>query len=72
MPAGATVHVTFENRATVPHNLTFKDPINAASPAVVDVGATATFEFTAPAPGAYPFECTIHPGMSGTLTVQGG
>ena len=71
VPAGAQVSVTFENRAaTLPHNLTFREPINVASSPVVAPGASETFEFTAPAPGDYLFACTIHPGMEGKLTVE--
>jgi len=32
-------------------------------------GASETLQFTAPAPGDYPFVCTLHPGMDGVLTV---
>jgi plastocyanin len=71
VPTGALVSVTFENRAaTLPHNLTFREPINVASSPVVAPGASETIEFTAPAPGDYVFACTIHPGMEGTLTVE--
>jgi plastocyanin len=70
--AGAKVRVTFANRATVPHNLTFKDPINLATSTVVEPGTSGTVEFTAPSAGDYEFVCTLHPGMAGTLTVQNG
>jgi plastocyanin len=70
VPTGAKVSVTFENRATVPHNLTFKEPINVATSPVVEPGGSETIEFTAPAPGDYVFACTIHPGMEGKLTVE--
>ena len=68
---GGTVQVTFENVSTVPHNLTFQDPINAETATVVAPGASETIEFEAPAPGDYPFVCTLHPGMDGTLTIEG-
>jgi plastocyanin len=70
VPAGAQVSVTFENRATLPHNLTFKEPINVATSPVVAPGTSETIEFTAPAPGDYVFACSIHPGMQGKLTVE--
>jgi len=74
-PATATVtagqvRLTFENRATVPHNLTLGAPINAATSTVVAPGTAETIEFSAPDPGDYTFVCTLHPGMSGTLTVE--
>jgi plastocyanin len=70
VPAGATVRLTFTNRATVPHNLTFDDPIGAATDTVIDPGDSQTIEFTAPEPGEYTFVCTLHPGMEGTLLVE--
>jgi plastocyanin len=30
----------------------------------------ASFSFTFAAPGTYPYHCTIHPNMIGTITVQ--
>jgi plastocyanin len=70
VPAGATVRLTFINDATVPHNLTFDDPINAATAVTVQPGAEETIEFTAPGAGEYTFVCTLHPGMEGTLVVE--
>jgi plastocyanin len=71
VPSGALVKVTFHNQAaTLPHNLTFADPINAATDPVVAPGGTATLEFTAPAPGDYTWMCTIHPTMKGKLEVD--
>jgi plastocyanin len=69
VPAGAKVSITFENRSALPHNLTFRAPIDAASDPVVAAGASDTVDFTAPAPGDYVFACAIHPGMQGKLTV---
>ncbi|HSK93821.1 MAG TPA: PQQ-dependent sugar dehydrogenase [Candidatus Angelobacter sp.] len=73
VPAGATVRLTFENRSTsVPHNLTFGEPINAATAVTVAPGESETIEFTAPEAGEYTFVCTLHPGMDGTLVVEEG
>ena len=71
VPAGATVRLTFDNISEVPHNLTFNDPIDAATANIVDPGASETIEFTAPEAGEYVFVCTLHPGMEGTLIVEG-
>lgn len=68
---GGTVQVSFENLSAVPHNLTFQDPIDAATATVVDPGAGDTITFEAPPPGDYQFVCTLHPGMDGTLTIEG-
>jgi plastocyanin len=70
--AGADVRVTFDNRASVPHNLTFQAPLSVATSTVVAPGTSETVEFTAPAAGEYPFVCTLHPGMAGTLIVEAG
>jgi len=70
--AGADVRVTFENRASVPHNLTFQAPINVATSTVVAPGTSETVQFKAPAAGEYPFVCTLHPGMGGKLVVEAG
>ncbi|HYH91916.1 MAG TPA: PQQ-dependent sugar dehydrogenase [Candidatus Saccharimonadales bacterium] len=69
-PGGGEISITFENRSTVPHNLTFADPIDAATATVVPAGASETITFAAPEPGAYDFVCTLHPGMDGVLTVE--
>src|SRR5687768_1985633 len=71
-PAGADVALTFENQSTVPHNLTFQAPIDVATATIVAPGASETVEFAAPDAGEYPFVCTLHPGMDGTLIVEGG
>jgi plastocyanin len=72
VPAGSTVRLLFENRSTsVPHNLTFGEPINEATATIVDPGGSETLEFAAPEPGDYQFVCTLHPGMEGVLTVEG-
>lgn len=68
--AGAHVRVTFENRASVPHNLTFQAPIDVATSTTVAPGTSETVEFTAPAAGQYTFVCTLHPGMAGTLDIE--
>ena len=70
--AGTTARVTFENRASVPHNLTFQAPIGVATATVVEPGSSETVEFKAPDPGEYAFVCTLHQGMGGTLVVEAG
>lgn len=70
VPAGATVRLTFENRSTVPHNLTFQGPPNVATATVVAPGTSETLEFKAPDAGEYAFVCTLHSGMGGTLVVE--
>jgi plastocyanin len=69
---GTQVRLTFENPDSVPHNLTFSAPIDAKTATIVAPGASETIEFEAPEPGSYPFVCTLHPGMDGTLEVTPG
>lgn len=59
--AGDTV--TWEWQGNIPHNVKgdgFESEIQ-------DEG---TFTYTFDSAGEYPYECTIHPGMEGTITVQ--
>ena len=61
---GATV--TFVNTDEARHNVTADDK-SFSSPTVTKASAT----FTAPTkPGKYPFHCTFHPTMHGTLVVS--
>jgi len=69
VPAGRSVHVTFTNGSSFPHNLVFTSGIEAATPTIVEPGQSAQLAFRPAAPGSYPFVCTIHDGMHGTLTV---
>jgi plastocyanin len=63
---GATVTVT--NMDAAAHTVT-ADKGKAFDAKVAGHGGTATF--TAPSiPGTYPYHCTYHPEMHGTLTVK--
>jgi plastocyanin len=64
--AGASVTLTLQNQDSfVPHN------INVLGVKTADCTGpcTASVSFTAPAPGNYTFQCSIHPTMTGTLVV---
>lgn len=66
VPPGATVTVT--NMDTAAHTVTADQ--GAAFDVKID-GSGGTATFTAPSqPGTYPYHCTYHPGMHGTLTVR--
>jgi plastocyanin len=79
-PATLTVSqgdtITVSNDDTAPHTVT-----SGASPgdpdagqlfdtSIMMAGATAEIETSAIEPGEYPFHCTVHPFMTGTLIVQ--
>jgi plastocyanin len=59
--------VTWTNDDTVNHNVTAK---SGASFKSKDFGKGGTFSFTPTKAGTIQYVCTIHPGMTATLTVQ--
>jgi plastocyanin len=62
--------VTVTNKDSVAHTLTDKKTHLFDTGNIPANGGTGTF--TAPTkPGSYPFGCTYHPDMAGTLIVQG-
>lgn len=64
VPAGA--EITVVNEDTAPHTVTTTE--SEDFDAIAQGGETVTF--TAPEePGEYPFFCTYHPNMTGTLVV---
>jgi plastocyanin len=65
VPAGATVAVT--NDDTVEHTVTGDSPGQFDTPA--PAGQTVTFMAPMTA-GTYPYHCSIHPNMHGTLIVK--
>jgi len=71
--AGEPFVLVLDNQdAGVPHNAQFKDPAGAVVYTSDTFNGVETREFPVPAltAGAYPFICTIHPTMTGTLTAQ--
>lgn len=74
-PAGAAFQITFDNKdAGTPHNVAIHK--DNASGAVVFKGdivtgpASKVYDVPALDAGTYAFVCTVHPNMTGTLTVQ--
>jgi plastocyanin len=62
--------VTVTNKDSVAHTVTDKNTHAFDTGNIAANGGTATF--TAPAkPGSYPFGCSYHPNMHGTLVVSG-
>lgn len=61
--------VTVTNKDAVAHTLTSKSTGLFDTGSITADGGTGTF--TAPSkPGSYPFGCTFHPDMAGTLVVK--
>ena len=62
----ATVTWTWDGGSLEGHNVTFASTVSAPS----DTQTTGTFEVTMPANGSFTYQCTIHAGMNGLVTVQ--
>ena len=72
-PAGTPFVIEFDNQdAGTPHNIQIKDSTGAVvfSGDTFNGVATKDYQVPALAAGTYPFICTVHPTMTGTLTVQ--
>ncbi|MGH2806062.1 MAG: cupredoxin domain-containing protein [Actinomycetota bacterium] len=66
---GEEVSLTFVNDDSAPHTFTSEDlGVDLSAGA----GEDATGSFTAPDSGSVEWQCTIHPAMTGTITVGGG
>jgi plastocyanin len=60
--------VTWTNGDTTDHNVTADSGADFKSK---DFGNGGTFSFTPDKAGTIKYECTLHPGMTATLTVTG-
>ena len=74
-PAGEAFQITFDNKdAGTPHNIAIhRDDANGAEVFKGDIvtgPATKTYAVPALDAGTYAFVCTVHPTMTGILTVQ--
>ena len=72
-PAGKAFVIDFDNQdPSTPHNIQIKDSSGAVKFQGETFSGVATKEYQVPAlpAGTYPFICTIHPTMTGTLTAQ--
>jgi len=68
--AAGPITITFRNGSSLAHNLVFTAGVTGATRTIVEPGTSDELVIS-PAPGAYPFACTIHDGMAGTLIVSG-
>ena len=57
--------ITWTNRDTIAHTTT-----SNAGTWNANLAPGASFNFTFTTPGTYPYHCTVHPNMVGTITVQ--
>ena len=64
VPAGTTVTWTFDDSSK--HTVTAKDK-SFASP---DLGSGQTYQHTFTTAGTYPYICSIHQYMTGTIVVK--
>jgi mono/diheme cytochrome c family protein/plastocyanin len=72
-PADKTFQISFDNEdASVQHNVEIKDASGKSLFKGDLVTGVKTVTYTVPAlpAGSYPFNCTVHPNMTGTLTVK--
>jgi cytochrome c oxidase subunit 2 len=67
-----TIQFKNEDAPGVPHNIEIKDAAGAVvfKGDLIDGGEEINYAVPALAAGTYPFICTVHPNMTGTLTVQ--
>ncbi len=68
--ASGPIAITFQNPSSLPHNLTFTSGLTAATRTIVEPNTSDELVLSPPGQGTYPFVCTIHDGMAGTLTVR--
>jgi plastocyanin len=62
--------VVFQFGGGIAHNAIFSKFNVAGSPADIQAATNATFSRTFNTRGKFPFECTLHTGMVGEITVQ--
>jgi plastocyanin len=58
--------VTWTNKDPFPHNVTSSGGEFKSG----DIAPDAQWSFHATAAGRFPYTCTLHPGMNGTLTIE--
>jgi mono/diheme cytochrome c family protein/plastocyanin len=72
-PANAAFAIDFDNQdAGIPHNVAIKDASGADvfKGEIVTGPTKTTYQVPALAAGTYTFYCSVHPNMTGTLTIK--
>jgi cytochrome c oxidase subunit 2 len=66
------IHFVNEDAPGILHNIEIQDPAGASlfKGEIIDGGQEITYQVPALPAAAYPFFCTVHPTMTGTLTVE--
>ena len=64
-----TFTVRFRNESSQAHNLVFVGDLEGATRTIVEPGDSDEVEIVIHSPGTYPFVCTIHESMQGSLTI---
>jgi len=72
VPAGRPFTLALDNREAVPHNVEIKDAAGQSlfRGEIFGGPAVKVYDVPALAVGQYPFVCTVHPNMTGTVTAQ--
>jgi cytochrome c oxidase subunit 2 len=73
VPADTPFKIAFENKdAGTPHNVEIKDAAGASlfKGEIFSGVDTRTYDVPALGAGTYPFNCTVHPNMTGTITAN--
>lgn len=73
VPADVAFQIHFaNNEAGVPHNVEVRDSggTSLMMGEIITGVAEATYDVPALAAGAYPFICSVHPNMTGTITAE--
>ena len=71
-PADQPFQIEFANNEALPHNVAIKDAAGAEvfNGEIFNGVETRTYDVPPLAAGTYQFVCSVHPNMTGTLTVQ--
>jgi plastocyanin len=70
-PADSAFTISFDNKEAVPHNVEIKDGSGASvfKGDIVTGPKVTDYQVPALKAGSYTFNCSVHPNMTGTLTV---